>query len=347
MPKFKHSPNGAGTVTKLSGNRRKPFRALAPARFDLEQQKWVQDTVGYFETAIQARDALAAYRQCPPAISPKTTFCELFEVWKPQGYMNISKSAINGYNAAFSRFAPIHSQRVVEIKTPQLQFCITEQARAGASHSALHQMKVVAGLLMKYAVQLDLINRNYAEFVQIPKEEQTEKGILTDLDLKKIQAEAENGDTAARHVMIMCFTGWRIQEYCSLTVFDYDREQHTLRGGLKTDAGRDRVVPVPERVQRYVEEFFASSERLCGLNVKQLREAFYLLLDRLGIQSADEQKKKITPHSTRHTYNSMLAKQGVSVEKRMKLMGQVSEDVNRKIYTHTEIEELTAAVSGL
>jgi integrase len=208
-------------------------------------------------------------------------------------------------------------------------------------------MKVVAGLLMKYAVQLDLISRNYAEFVQIPKDEQTEKGILTDLDLMKIQAEAENGDTAARHVMIMCFTGWRIQEYCNLTVFDYDREQHTLRGGLKTDAGRDRVVPVPERVRGYVEEFFASSERLCGLNVKQLREAFYLLLDRLGIQSVDVQKKKITPHSTRHTYNSMLAKQGVSVEKRMKLMGQVSEDVNRKVYTHTEIEELTAAVSGL
>ena len=30
MPKFKHSPNGTGTVTKLSGNRRRPFWAQAP-----------------------------------------------------------------------------------------------------------------------------------------------------------------------------------------------------------------------------------------------------------------------------------------------------------------------------
>ena len=347
MARFKHSPNGSGTVTKLSGNRRRPYWAQAPARFDIEKRKYVRDTVGYFETELQARDALTAFRQCPPAISTKTTLRELFDAWKPQGYMNVSKSTINGYNAAFAKFEPIHRQRVTDIKTPQLQFCINEQARNGASHSTLHQMKVIAGLLMNYAVQLDLITRNYAEFVQLPKNEPTEKSILSDLDLKKIDALAQNGDDVARHVMIMCFTGWRIQEYCNLTVFDYDRKAHTLKGGLKTDAGRDRIVPVPEKVLGYAEEFFSRSERLCELNVKQLREEFYLLLDRLGIQSAEDKKKKITPHSTRHTYNSMLAKQGVSVEVRMKLMGQVSEDVNKKVYTHTEVEDLTKAVASL
>jgi integrase len=346
MPKFKHSPNGTGTVTKLSGHRRRPFMAQAPARFDLERQKYVRDTVGYFETEREARDALTLYRRCPPAISPQTTMSELWEAWKPQGYMNISKSTKNGYSAAWAKFSAIHRQKVVDVKTPQLQFCVNETARAGASRSTLHQMKVVAGLLMNYAVQLDLITRNYAEFLQLPKAEQTEKSILSDFNLRDIDALARSGDAVARHVMILCFTGWRIQEYCNLTVFDYDRSAHTLKGGLKTDAGRDRIVPVPERVRGYVEDFFSRSERLCAMNVKQFRAAFYLLLDRLGIQSADGDKK-ITPHSTRHTYNSMLAKQGVSVEIRMKLMGQVSEDVNRKVYTHTEVEELTRAVSNL
>ena len=346
MAKFKHSQNGAGSVTKLKGNRRRPYWAQAPSHFDFEKKKYVRETVGYFATELEARDALAAYRQCPPAIGLETTFSALFSAWKVQGYMNISRSTINGYNAAFAKFAPIHAYKVIDIKTPQLQFCINQQAESG-SRSALHQMKVIAGLLMNYAVQLDLINKNYAEFIQLPKAEQTEKSILTDLDLKKIENEAKLGDETARHVLIMCYTGWRIQEYCDLTVFDYDKEKHTLKGGLKTDAGRDRIVPVPQNVQKYVEEQFSHSERLCEMNVKQLRESFYILLDRLGIQSADEKKKKITPHSTRHTYNSMLAKQGVSVEKRMKLMGQVSEDVNRKVYTHTEIDDLIDTVSCL
>ena len=43
----------------------------------------------------------------------------------------------------------------------------------------------------------------------------------------------------------------------------------------------------------------------------------------------------------------MLAKNGISVETRMKLMGQVSEDVNRKVYTHTELNELKKAVKSL
>lgn len=347
MPKFKHSPNGTGTVTKLSGNRRRPFWAQAPARFDLERRRYVRETVGYFETEREARDALALFRRCPPAISPQTTMYELWDTWKPQGFMNISKSTRNGYSAAWAKFSGIHRQKVADVKTPQLQFCINETARNGASHSTLHQMKVVAGLLMNYAVQLDLIARNYAEFVQLPKAEQTEKSTLSDFDLTKIDELARGGDVVARHIMILCYTGWRIQEYCNLTVFDYDAKARTLKGGLKTDAGRNRLVPVPGKVLGYVEEFFSCSERLCALNVKQLREGFYVLLDGLGIQSADADKKKITPHSTRHTYNSMLARQGVSVEVRMKLMGQVSEDVNRKIYTHTDLEELTRAVSGL
>lgn len=345
MPKFKHSPNGSGSVTRLPGNRRRPFRALTPAVFNLETGRYEQTTLGYFETEQDARDALTMFRRCPPAVSPQTSFSELWELWKPQGYKNITKSTQNAYNAAWAKFAPIHKNKVIDVRAPQLQFCVDAQAELGASRSTLHQMKVIAGLLEGFAMQLDLINKNYAEFITLPKAEASEKAVFTDFDLRTLEAEAERGDETARHVLILCYTGWRIQEYCNLTVFDYDREARTLKGGLKTAAGRDRVVPVPERVQKYVEEFFSRSERLCGRNVKQLRGDFYALLERLGIQNTEG--KKITPHSTRHTYNSMLAKQGVAVEVRMRLMGQVSEDVNRKVYTHTELAELQRAVSGL
>lgn len=344
MPKFKRNGNGSGTVTKLQGNRKNPFVAMSPAKRDEKTGKFTRSIIGYYPTELEARDALTLYRQCPPAIDVNTTFSELFQQWKVQGYKNISKSTKNSYNAAYEKFSPLHRYKVIQIKTPQLQFCVDMQNEAGASHSSLHQMKVIAGLLMNYAVKMDLITKNYAEFIVLPKADQKEKSIFTDFDLKKLTAEAEKGNTMARHILIMCYTGWRIQEYLNLTVFDYDAKIHTLKGGLKTDAGKNRIVPVPDRVLPYVEQFFAEHEKLCPIPIKKFRDEFYALLNELDIKG---QKEKLTPHSTRHTYNSMLAKNGATVETRMKLMGQSSEDVNRKVYTHTEIDTLKKAVESL
>ena len=345
MPKYKRNGNGAGTVTRLQGNRKNPFLAMSPAKRDEKTGKYSRSIIGYYPTERDARDALTLYRQCPPAIDVKTTFAELFEQWKEQGYRNISRSTIDVYNAAYAKFKPIHNFKMVDIKTPQLQFCIDRQAEEGVSHSTLQKMKVLAGLVENYAVQLDLIVKNYAEFIVLPKVEQEEKTIFTDFDLKKITESAENGNVMARHILIMCYTGWRIQEYLNLTIFDYDRAERTLKGGLKTEAGKNRIVPVPEKVRPYVEQFYSESDKLCNIPKRRFRTEFDEILVNLGIQK--EGKKKITPHSTRHTYNSMLAKNGISVETRMKLMGQVSEDVNRKVYTHTELNELKKAVKSL
>ncbi|MBQ9599823.1 MAG: site-specific integrase [Clostridia bacterium] len=346
MPKYKHTPNGAGTVRKLSDNRSRPFQALAPAKRDPKTGKYSKrEIIGYFETELEARVALTLFRKCPPTIDLNTTFSEAFEQWKAQGYRNISRSTIDVYNAAYAKFKPIYNFKIQDIKTPQLQFCVDAQVDKGLSHSSLQKMKVLAGLVENYAVQMDLIPKNYAEFIVLPKAEQEEKTIFTDFDLKKIAESAEDGNVMARHILIMCYTGWRIQEYLNLTIFDYDRAERTLKGGLKTEAGKNRVVPVPEKVRPYVEQFYSESDKLCNIPKRRFRTEFDELLVSLEIQKTG--KNKITPHSTRHTYNSMLAKNGVNVETRMKLMGQVSEDVNRKVYTHTELNELKKAVKGL
>ena len=342
MPKFKRYANGSGTVSKLSGNRRKPYVAFTPAKF--VEGKYVREVLGYFETETKARNALNRYVECPPAIDQNITMDGLFKQWKVQGYKNISQSTQNGYNAAWAKYEPIFKRKVTETRTPQFQYCVDLQEQAGVSRSALHQMKVIAGLIETFAVQMDLITRNYAEFIILPKEEQTEKSIFTDFNLKKITESAKNGSDIAKHILIMCYTGWRIQEYLNLTVFDYDRSEHTLKGGLKTEAGRDRIVPVPARVIPYVDAFFDRHEKLCPMTIRKFREEFYALLNELDIKGKNG---KITPHSTRHTYNSMLAKSGAAIETRMKLMGHSSEDVNRKVYTHTEIETLQKAVKNL
>lgn len=343
MGKFKRRGNGMGTVYKLSGNRRAPFVAMAPAMEDVDGNVKRQ-VIGYFATQREAEDALSAFRSVPAPVVPSLTFEGLYEQWKVQGYKNTSKSAYYAYTAAWAKFSPIYKYKVRDVKTPQLQFCVDRVAETGASKSSLNNMIIVAGKLFKFAMQFDLVNKNYAEFVVLPKMKKTEKAVFTDFQIRKLEEGARDGVGVASHILVMCFTGWRIQEYLNLTVFDFDREARTLSGGLKTEAGV-RTVPVPDRVLPFVTAAFEKGERLCPMNDDTFREKFYKTLDALEIQSEDVHR--LTPHSTRHTFNSMLANAGVDVDTRMRLMGQKDAKTNINVYTHFELETLHKAVSNL
>ncbi|MBQ6264498.1 MAG: tyrosine-type recombinase/integrase [Clostridia bacterium] len=344
MGNFKRRANGMGTVYKLSGNRRNPYVAIAPA-YEGENGKTARKAIGYFATQKEAENALSAYRSAPPAIALDITLEALYKQWSETGYKNISRQAKYSYTAAWEKLKPIHKMKVKDVKTPQLQFCVDTVAETGASKSTIDNIIIVAGKLMNFAAQQDLITKNYAQFVVRPKTEKPERASFSDLELKKIEYGAKNGVGISAHILIMCYTGWRIQEYCSLTIFDYDKIEHTLTGGLKTTAGINRVVPVPEKIRPYVEMQFERSERICNFSSQKLRKEFYTTMDLLGIQKEDE--RKYTPHSTRHTYNSLLANTGIDVDTRMKLMGQTDAKTNINTYTHLDVETLKKAVENL
>jgi len=353
---YKRQANGAGTVTKLKGNRRRPWRALTPA---IEgPDGFVRQTIGYYETRQEALDALTLYRQNPIADRLTCTLEELHAEWEPVAYRNLSKSTKSCYNAAWSHYnKKIRAQKVKDIRSGHLQAVIDAAAAEGLSRSSLEKIKVLAVMMEDYAVQNDIIQKNYAAFLKLPKEEKTEKSIFTDIDLKKLEEGEKAGIGVAELILVMCYTGWRIQEFCLLTRFSYDEKEKTLTGGLKTDAGRDRVVPIPTKVQHIVDRYAAlngsalfcwtdEKGKLRAYDVKRLRTEFYATLKALGIKAA-EGEKKLTPHSTRHTYNSMLNKAGVDLTTRMKLMGQVSEATNLEKYTHADREMMKAAVAAI
>lgn len=45
-------------------------------------------------------------------------------------------------------------------------------------------------------------------------------------------------------ILIQCYSGWRPRELCYLRLEDIDLNARTFTGGLKTDAGKNRVVPI-------------------------------------------------------------------------------------------------------
>ena len=354
---LKRLPNKYGSIVKLKGNRQNPYWARGPAYETEDGMK--RDTVGYFEKYKDAMDALKAYQNNPnkPVESERITLSELFAEWKAVAYTGISKQTKDNYNAAYKHLAPIRSNKFKEIRTAQWQLCLDIAVRDGLSQSSLNKIRVLMIRLCDYAVANDIIDKNYAKFTKLPKFERSEKETFSDIELKAIEKGVEDNVGISDIILFMCYTGWRIQEVCNLTVFDYDRAEKTLTGGVKTEAGKNRTVFIPNKVIKIVERYAAlngpalfcyeRNGKLCAYNTKRLRAAFYETLDSLGIQSSEAEPKRLTPHSTRHTYNSMLNRAGVDTATRMKLMGQVSEQTNQRIYTHTDLTQMKKAVNAL
>lgn len=79
-------PNGFGSVHKLPGNRRNPWRARKTNGWDVNpetgacKQQYV--TIGYYPTQKEALQALAKYNANPYDLSASTiTFEEVYAKW--------------------------------------------------------------------------------------------------------------------------------------------------------------------------------------------------------------------------------------------------------------------------
>ena len=137
----------------------------------------------------------------------------------------------------------------------------------------------------------------------------------------------------------------------ALTPFSWDSENRTLRGGEKTEAGKNRVVPVSDKIMPYLQKWLDKggptivcheyNGKLVPVTARYFREKWYYpTLEALDLP-------RLTPHATRHTFASMLHRNGADKWDIQRLMGHSSEIVTNKVYTHVDIEQLQKAVGLL
>lgn len=340
------NPNGYGSVYKLSGKRRKPWVAVQPAQRDGMRLK--REPIGYYASRKEALIALSEWHISPPATKSDMTFSEIYDEWSETKFTVLSKSSKDGYSAAWKNLEPLYQRKIKDIRTGEFQAIID---KTQGSYSKLRKIQVLCSQLEEYAMQNDIINKNYAAFLVLPKNETKPKEAFTDLEVLKIAEAAENNVPYADMILILIYTGWRITEFLELTQFSYDPEEKTLRGGLKTDAGKNRLVPLHPKIQPYVEKWVSkkgptifcrdNGSELVPFTTNYFRKfCYYPALEEIGV-------RKLPPHATRHTFISMEHRAGADQLTVKRIVGHASGDVTDKIYTHVEIEELRKAVELL
>ena len=351
---MKRNPNGYGTVTKLSGNRRRPYAAYSDRYFVGVKPK--RDVIGYFETEAEARDALAAWNRTR-GTKMNATFEDLFNEWFAEYRRNASKQAVYAYSAAWKRLTPLYRLKARDVRTGHFQRIIDGMQADGLSYSSISNVKTVCDFVEKYAMQYDIVVKNYAELIRLPDRVQKEKERFSDDDLRKISELAEKGDRCAQIIMILCFTGWRINELLSMSRSAYDPQTNTLFGGNKTHDGKERYVPVHPIIAPYLQRFLddsgdnifmrSSKRGMIPLRAGYFRASMFTpLMQQLGIKRTDG--TDFTPHAMRHTFASLAKKNGLDPFLTKKLLGHSPKsDVTERVYTHVDLDMLNKAVAQL
>ena len=338
-------PNGYGSVYKLSGNRRRPWIARKTIGWS-DEGKQLYYTIGYFETRAKAMAALAEYNKNPIGKRADITLGTLYEEWSEAKYSKLSKATVESYQAAWKHLSRLKNEKVKDLKTSHVQTVINDMYESGLSYSSCHKVKVLAGLLYKHAMADDIVDKNYAELVELPNKEKKKQEIFTDLEIKILESkvnEIEWVDT----ILIFIYTGMRISELLTLTKFNVDIKNMLIIGGIKTDAGKNRIIPIHSKIQKYVKKWYnTNSEYLINRNGKKIRPDYYRkylyypTLEKLGI-------RKLNPHKARHTFATLLDKAGADTKSIQELIGHSDYATTANIYTHPDIEKLRKAIEKI
>lgn len=361
-------PNGYGSVHKLTGGkRRKPWRARISTGYvydavaDRQVRKY--KILGYYETKQQALQALAAYNENPYDLdADKITFKECYKKWTESYFEKITESAKRTVSAAYRYCSLLYDMRMKDVRTYHLKGCIDDGfiisntgkdkgKKKFASANTKARMKSMFNLMFDYAVEHEIAVVNYARNFNldddIAKEKESSKKEKIPFSNKEIEQLWNNLDFPfVDMVLIQIYTGWRPQELAILKVSDVDLENCTMFGGIKTDAGRNRVVPIHNLVKelivnRYNEAAKLKSEYLFNdvnsqtgmeMTYDKYRGRFKKVMKYLGMNH--------TPHEARHTFIT-IAKSNDMNEYILKLIvGHSIEDITEKVYTHRSLEQI-------
>ncbi len=341
-------PNGSGTIIKLIGNRRRPYAIRISTR-DIKGRV-IQKTLSYHSTQREAYTALESYNQkratglAPAPEDLSVSLQTVYDLWSTRKFEKIGKASISSYKASWKRISRFAAKPIRTIGIDQWQSIIDEDERIGLSKSSINNDVMLIHALNAFAMERDWITKDYSQFIQLPTVgAKHEKGAFTSDEIHTLEQMAGNDVPGADAALVLCYTGFRITEFLLLTSDSYDPIERTLTGGIKTKAGKNRVIPVHPKIQPYIDHWMKSSSAYlyewdgCAHTASSFRRMrFVPLMEQLGRPTA-------TPHWCRHTFASMLHKAGANELNTKRLMGHSDKDVTEH-YTHVTLEELRKTI---
>ena len=297
-----------------------------------------------FATKAEALAYLPELRQELPQQDMNVKFKDLYAKWLDGHTEKVTQSTINCYKSAYKYFSSLYYVEVAKIRTEHLQKCIDECPHGKRTKE---NMKALGTSLWRYAMQLDIVDRNYAEYIYIKKEEDAEKIAFSKDQLALMWKNVETVPNL-KYVLLLCYTGMRISEMTGALTENYNPEEGYFVTGVKTDAGKNRTITISPKIRPFFSEFGKSKHLFTELSAKKFRTTvYYPALKAIDLDPLDVEGEHIyTPHCCRHTFATLMKNVPAPPTDKQKLIGHAKFEMTAH-YTHTDIESLKFITDNL
>ena len=324
------APNGYGTVVKLSGNRRRPWACRITVGWDGGRQRYKY--VSYHEGRKEALLALAEYNRNPYDVdAAQATFADMYERWSEREFEGASRSKVAAYRAAYRKAEKLHDVKFKDIRYDALQRVIDE---CGAGEQTQQKIKSMFKGLYSLALKGDIVTKDLGSLVTIKRDEDKEEKVpFTEAEIDMLW------DAEAELPLVLVYTGMRINELLKMKVEDVNLEERYMVGGLKTKAGKGRVIPIHPRILPFIEKRM-DGEWLVPAKRKTSRMGYNTFIKNHWEPAMEVVGSEATPHATRVTFISRMDTLGVPLTVTQKIVGHEGDNVTTKYYVKKNVEEL-------
>lgn len=340
-------PNGYGSITKLSGNRRRPYAV----------RRTVDGKQKYFSYFAEFNDALAylvELNKCPAIIGTDITFADAYYFEMAEHRKRIATVTAQNYDIAFKKCAPIHDKRLIDLTVAELQSIIKMMSVSGIRHPMQKKVRQVMHNVYRYAIKYQLIapTADISHFIDIdPPKRKYKKKPFNTRQLNRVKAIADNRNhplsPIAMTIVMMCYSGPRPSEFLHVLKSDVKLKQRFYRiRESKTAAGRNRIVPISKKVLPYYEYWMNRDGATLITDNNGQPFTYHQFLTRFRYVM-DESHCHHTPHECRHTCATWLDSKGANKLATKRILGHAVQDITEGIYTHPSIRQLRRAIDLL
>lgn len=315
-------PNGSGHITKLSGNRRKPYairKIMGWTEKGTPQYKYIS----YHKTKREAEKALNQYIDDPYTLG-KSTLKDVYEEWYALREKDRAENTLINYRTSWGHLEPLHNEKITTLDRFVLQRYFDSLE---LTEIAMVRIRGLLKLLFEYAVKrgimpISALNIHKAIDIQ-PKKDARENphSVLSKEEINYLWDHKDN--EMVKIILVYVYTGLRFSELRKLTPSNVHEDYIEIKQS-KTEAG-NRIVPLSDKVKS-----------LLPIAEVPPHSTFINYFQKI--------LPGHTPHDTRHTFMSLMAEAKVDDRIVKAIVGHKPTDITEH-YTHFSLETMIEAVN--
>jgi integrase/recombinase XerD len=267
----------------------------------------------------------------------------------------LSEKTVESYSSDLARYLEFLEQKGVEkiadADTPLILKHLIALRDAGLGSKSCARHLIALRGFYKFLVQEKIIQYDPARLIDLPKSGLKLPDVLTVAEINLLLNLPDTGKPSGKRntamIELLYAAGLRVSELVNLKFLDVNLEACFVK--VLGKGSKERVVPIGSCAKEKIDDYINTARPLllksrvsrylfvARAGKPMTRQGFWKLLKQCARQAGI--KKKITPHSLRHSFASHLIEGGADLRAVQVMLGHVDISTTQ-IYTHIAREHL-------